>query len=123
MSSAILPNCGIYANQGLASPTFGKVCLPVEEDYDNLEPLMKACSPATFGFKDKDVYDETYRKAVKLDESNCSTNCSPSNFGIIKTIEEMLLPSLEWCQRHSIKAELYKLNVSRPRNPSLLHGC
>ena len=35
--------------------------------HDELEQLTQACVPATFGVNEKDVLDETYRKAGKLD--------------------------------------------------------
>ncbi|PVH74564.1 hypothetical protein DL98DRAFT_351955, partial [Cadophora sp. DSE1049] len=89
-----------------------------------LTPLLRACAPATFGHADRDVLDETYRKAGKLDAENFSTNFHPADFGILDAIKQTLLPGLNGtgmgtaidvgCGREEhwgVRAELYKLNV------------
>jgi hypothetical protein len=68
--------------------------------------LVKACQPATFGDKQKDVLDESYRKAWKLDATNFATNFNPNNTGIIQAVHESLLHP-----NSSIHVDLYKLNV------------
>ncbi|KAF8657105.1 hypothetical protein AX16_002292 [Volvariella volvacea WC 439] len=71
-----------------------------------LKSLVEACAPATFGMNDKDVYDETYRRARQMDTSFFSTKFDPVFNGIVKAIEEQLRHSLE-----DVRAELYKLNI------------
>ncbi|PVH99885.1 hypothetical protein DM02DRAFT_628995 [Periconia macrospinosa] len=86
---------------------------PVNEDgKSDLEKLLAACEPASFGYKGKDVLDESYRKATKLDESAFSVSLCPYKLGIIDTIAQMLLPNAGGGIRtKGVKAELYKLNV------------
>lgn len=86
-----------------------------------IEELLKACTPATFGKKGKEVLDESYRKAVKLDSNEFSTSFNPYEVGIIDAIAQSLLPGIAkpFSDRESkheenlgVIAELYKLNVS-----------
>ena len=74
-----------------------------------LENLAKACQPATFGMNQQDVYDETYRKAGKMDVGRFSTQFQPANHGIIGVIRDVLLGN--GADLASIRVELYKLNV------------
>ncbi|CAG8976801.1 hypothetical protein HYALB_00012507 [Hymenoscyphus albidus] len=71
--------------------------------------------PATFGLGDKDVLNEEYRKAGKLDNTQFSVLLHPSDYGIIDTITQTLLPSLFGKDRRAdhrgVLAELYKMNV------------
>ncbi|KAK3361121.1 oxidoreductase [Lasiosphaeria ovina] len=78
-----------------------------------IDGLLADMLPATFGLGGKDVYDESYRKAAKLDPSSFSTNFSPYETGIIAMVAQMLLPDIEgdFAVRRAVKAELYKLNV------------
>lgn len=102
-----------------------KVQFPLEDGDAGLGVLLDACSPATFGSGGKDVLDETYRKAGKLDRTNFSVDFHPHDYGIIDTIAQTLLPginrpisdeSLELREEHwGVRAELYKLNVSPDR--------
>lgn len=100
----------------------GRIQLPSKspDNTGDLVHLVNSCQPATFGRGRVDVYDESYRKAGKLDPSDFSTNFNPYEFGIIDSIAKMLLPSVPGgpdakvtCSR-GIRAELYKLNVSFP---------
>ena len=77
---------------------------------DEIEQLSAACDPATFGRGGEDVYDESYRKAVKMDASNFAVQFDPVRTGLIKIIEEQLLSSSQGSGM-SISAEIYKLNV------------
>jgi hypothetical protein len=78
---------------------------------DPLAKLVAETQPASFGFQGKDIIDESYRKASKMDTSAFSTNFCPYELGIIDVIGQTLLPkSPRSCQ--GIRAELYKLNVS-----------
>ena len=82
-----------------------------------LDGLVDACQPATFGLEGKDILDESYRKATKLDASAFSTNFHPHDCGIIESIQQILLPStIPGGQTIGIgpqgaRAELYNLNV------------
>ena len=60
-----------------------KISLGSPENSDEaLARLMKDCQVAGFGFKGKDVVDETYRKARKMEAENFSTDFSPYEVGI-----------------------------------------
>ena len=89
-----------------------------------VEELLKACAPATFGRKGEEVLDESYRKAVKLDNNQFCTSFNPHEVGIIDAIAQSILPAIAkpFSDRESkheehlgVIAELYKLNVSPPR--------
>ncbi|MCJ1385112.1 hypothetical protein MMC17_008231 [Xylographa soralifera] len=99
--------------------------------YSGLADLVRDSSPATFGHDGKDVLDEQYRKAAKLDNTQFSTNFNPYDSGIIAAISQVLLPSFtkpkppsssnsappdqrqEYVStdRSSLSTELYKLNI------------
>lgn len=79
-------------------------------DISTIEGLVGSTQPAGFGFKGKNVIDESYRKASKLDPSAFSTNFCPYEVGIIDAISQTLLP-LPKRRAQGIRAELYKLNV------------
>ena len=82
---------------------------------DSLIDLVQACQPTTFGKGGEDVYDESYRQAGKLDETSFSTSFSPYEAGMVDSIAQILRPGLVGSQifpSTSIKAVLYKLNVS-----------
>jgi hypothetical protein len=98
-----------------------KVTFPLEPNTEkNLVQLIKDMAPATFGLGGEHVYDEAYRKATKLDQTGFSSSFSPYELGIVDTIAQTLLPSLRHSkQTRSVKAELYKLNVSF--TPTLPH--
>ncbi|KAK4893682.1 hypothetical protein LTR27_007929 [Elasticomyces elasticus] len=88
------------------------IALPVnsEAQASELQSLIAACAPAAFGRGGEDVFDETYRKAGKLDTDQFMTDFCPYATGIIDVVAQMLLPSIPGRQR-GVKAELYKLNV------------
>ena len=56
------------------------------------------------------MYDETYRKAGKMDASSFSAPFDPVSAGLIRTIESQLVPT-QAKKEMSIKAEIYKLNL------------
>lgn len=98
-----------------------KIVLPIDE-HDTTSPtslsaLIKFCQPATFGINGRDVLDENYRKAGKLDNSDFSTNFHPHDCGIVDSIYQILLPGTLRTPRgfgigpQGVRAELYKLNV------------
>ena len=96
-------------------------------DHDNVshqmfKRLLHHCDPATFGVGGRDILDETYRKAAKLDASDFSTNFHPHDCGILNSIQQILLPStIRGGQGiaigpQGVRAELYKLNVRISRH-------
>ncbi|TFK58578.1 hypothetical protein BDN72DRAFT_966309 [Pluteus cervinus] len=74
-----------------------------------LKELAEACLPATFGMDNKDVYDESYRKARKMDSENFGIKFDPEELGLLRVIRNGLLEGTD--QAREIRAELYKLNV------------
>lgn len=105
--------------------TIHKLTLPSVRGADKATPgveeLVEHCSPATFGHKGEEVLDESYRKAVKLDSCQFSTNFNPHDVGIISAVTQVLLPQIAvpqsdgdaiiFSEHLGIVAELYKLNV------------
>ena len=95
-----------------------KLAFPLQ-DQDALMRLLKQCQPATFGLGRKDVLDESYRKASKLDRSEFSTDFHPHDCGIVDSIQQILLPSVVKGGQgigigpQGVRAELYKLNVPK----------
>lgn len=76
---------------------------------DQLKHLVEACDLATFGLDQKDVHDESYRKALKLDGSDFATKLDVVRSGLVDSIRNDLLEGDKG--RRSISAELYKLNI------------
>ncbi|KAK2594342.1 hypothetical protein QQS21_007943 [Conoideocrella luteorostrata] len=69
--------------------------------------------PATFGRGGQDIYDESYRKALQMDPTAFCTTFDPYSVGIIDAVAQVLLPSAFNSSTHrSVRAELYKLNVT-----------
>lgn len=73
--------------------------------------LTAACQPATFGVDQKDVLDETYRKAVKMDNDKFAASLDIAASGILKAISPDLLDGQKAGDEKALRAELYKLNV------------
>ncbi len=70
-------------------------------------------APANFGRDGEDVFDETYRKALRMDPASFATSFDPYSLGVIDTIAQVLLPSkLDSDYRRAVRAELYTLNAS-----------
>ncbi|KAH7887350.1 hypothetical protein F5I97DRAFT_1859695 [Phlebopus sp. FC_14] len=76
---------------------------------DELESLARACQPAKFGRNDEDVYDESYRKAWKMDQSDYMTGFNAHEAGLVDVIRSELLGRED--DKRPIELELYKLNV------------
>ena len=76
---------------------------------DDLELLAQACEPASFGVKQENVLDETYRKAGKMDSECFASVLDPSNTDLTNIIRGHLLEGLQ--SNRCIKVELYKLNT------------
>ena len=74
-----------------------------------LELLAKACDPATFGRNKDDVYDESYRKAKKLNAGSFIVGLDVVKLGLIDVIRENLI--LGEKSAKPVRAELYNLNV------------
>lgn len=79
---------------------------PTEEA---LKSLADACHKATFGLNDKDVLDEAYRKAGKMDTTEFATLLSPNALGLMNVIATNLHRGRK--SADDIEAKLYKLNV------------
>jgi hypothetical protein len=87
-----------------ASSTLQKICLPASAA--DLKELVAACDVASFGMGKKDVTDESYRRAYKLDTDRFATMFEISQTGILHKVHKILAPDCEF-----IIAEPYKLNV------------
>ncbi|KAF1911956.1 hypothetical protein BDU57DRAFT_483512 [Ampelomyces quisqualis] len=92
-----------------------KLTLPLSKEkaarkQSSVTRLAAGTQPASFGFQGRDVIDESYRKASKLDTSAFSTNFCPYEAGIIDVIAQALLPKFPYSSQ-GIFAELYKLNI------------
>ena len=74
-----------------------------------MEQLSQACEPASFGVKQEDVLDETYRKAGKMDSECFASTLDPLNTDLMKIVRGYLLEGP--MSKTGIKAELYKLNI------------
>lgn len=92
-----------------------KISFPLTPDTEaNLDKLVRDCEAATFGRGAKDVYDESYRKATKMDPSRFSSTFNPYEVGVVDTIAQTLLPTLRHSQQtRTVKAGLYKMNVGQ----------
>src|SRR5216684_8752342 len=77
--------------------------------FGDLEQLAQVCEPASFGINDKDVLDETYRKARKMDSERFSTPLVPEQTDLVKVLRGHLLEGTDSTRK--LKVELYKLNV------------
>ena len=71
--------------------------------------LSNFCEAATFGVNQKDVLDESYRKARKLDVANFSTKFELHKSDIMCVVRAALLEGHDG--NRPVEAELYKLNV------------
>ncbi|OJJ41693.1 hypothetical protein ASPWEDRAFT_179400 [Aspergillus wentii DTO 134E9] len=101
-------------------PNSKKLVLPLGEEQDSspnaLKQLVSGCSPATFGRGEKDVLDQSYRLAGKLNFDQFSSTFHLPSFGILENIEQILLPSISTADENALQfrklsADLYKLNV------------
>lgn len=86
-----------------------KLSLPCKGDDPAFQKLIAACDPASFGKGGQDVFDETYRKATKLNQDDFCTDFCPYTLGMVDIINQLLVPSID--KKRSVRAELYKLNV------------
>lgn len=89
--------------------TGSKLSLPYKTADPAFQQLITNCDPASFGLGGKDVFDETYRKAEKLDTDDFCTDFCPYTLGLVNIVNQLLVPSIN--EKRSVRAELYKLNV------------
>ena len=75
--------------------------------------LAEACQPATFGLEDKDVLDESYRKARKMDRAHFSIALEGApGVSLEKAAKQLLVPiDPDDSMKREVEYELYKLNV------------
>ncbi|KAG5651453.1 hypothetical protein H0H81_008589 [Sphagnurus paluster] len=90
-----------------------------QANHEGLKALSEACEPATFGLGERDVLDEEYRKAGKMDTSNFATKFDLTQLGILDRIRAQLLEGEN--EEKYVKAELYKLNVYGKDGASSIH--
>jgi hypothetical protein len=102
-----------------------KLVFPINEATEsNLEDLLTASTPATFGRGGDDVHDESYRKVTKLDATQFASTFNPYELGIIDTIAQVLLPSaMDSRILGAVRAELYQLHVRSSPVPVLVPVC
>ncbi|KAK2773447.1 hypothetical protein FQN53_004167 [Emmonsiellopsis sp. PD_33] len=82
------------------------------QQQQQLDALLRDCQPATFGRGNRDILDETYRKASKMDSSKFSSDLCPYELGIVDSVAELLMPSSYMAGgSRGVVAELYKLNI------------
>ncbi|KAJ7175085.1 hypothetical protein C8R43DRAFT_1057737 [Mycena crocata] len=81
---------------------------------DELKLLSDACQQATFGVAQKDILDETYRKAGKMDLDHFSARLDVVTSGILDVISPDILQGQDQDADRVVRAELYKLNVYGP---------
>ena len=74
-----------------------------------VQALSHACAAATFGVNNRDILDETYRKAGKLDASDFSTRLTEVIPHLVENIRANLLEGYDRSMK--VVSELYKLNV------------
>ena len=78
-------------------------------DEEALQDLSAACDPASFGHGQQTVFDETYRKARKLDTSRFASMIDIHSSGIAQHVSNELLEGKH--SKRTLRFELYKLNV------------
>ncbi len=92
------------AADGQDAETTQKILLPASAS--DLQELVDTCDAASFGMGKKEVTDESYRKAYKLDADQFAALFDIRQTGILHTVQKILAPNCE-----SIIAEPYKLNI------------
>ncbi|TFK66429.1 hypothetical protein BDN72DRAFT_799984 [Pluteus cervinus] len=78
-------------------------------DEEALQDLSAACDLASFGHGQQTVYDETYRKARKLDTDRFASMIDIHSSGIAQHVSDELLEGKNF--KRTLRFELYKLNV------------
>ena len=75
---------------------------------EQLAALAEACQPASFGIVQRDVLDESYRKAGKMECADFATQFCPYASKIVDKIKRSLHQGRNIA---TINVEMYKLNV------------
>ncbi|KAJ7882410.1 hypothetical protein B0H14DRAFT_1474577, partial [Mycena olivaceomarginata] len=81
---------------------------------EDLLGLAAACDQATFGVNQKDVLDESYRKAGKMELSKFAARLDVVTSGLVDAISADILEGQDANGDKILRAELYKLNVYGP---------
>lgn len=76
---------------------------------DQLKHLSDTCAIATFGRKNEDVLDESYRKARKLDCKDFACHFDAERSGLARAAYGQILSGGRGTR--PVKVELYKLNI------------
>ncbi|KAJ7876936.1 hypothetical protein B0H14DRAFT_3436396 [Mycena olivaceomarginata] len=77
---------------------------------EDLLGLAAACDQATFGVNQKDVLDESYRKAGKMELSKFAARLDVVASGLVDAISADILEGQDADGDKILRAELYKLN-------------
>ncbi|KXN86479.1 hypothetical protein AN958_10013 [Leucoagaricus sp. SymC.cos] len=76
---------------------------------EDITALINACDPAPFGRGTESVLDETYRRALKLDDGDFVWRFTPDSGKFVAELAQRLCP---WDTfDNGIRAEPYKLNI------------
>jgi hypothetical protein len=78
---------------------------------EDLLALASACDQATFGVDQRNVLDETYRKAGKMDLTKFAARLDVVASGLVDAISPDILQGQDTHGDKAVRAELYKLNV------------
>ncbi|KAJ7186454.1 hypothetical protein C8R46DRAFT_1273049, partial [Mycena filopes] len=81
---------------------------------EDLVALASACDQATFGVDKKDVLDESYRKAGKMDLTKVASRLDVVASGLVDAISPDILQGQGADGDETLRAELHKLNVYGP---------
>lgn len=76
---------------------------------DDIRALVDACEPAPFGRGPESVLDDSYRKALKLEESSFAWRFNPDPGNFIASLAQKLCPWERF--EKGFRAEVTKLNV------------
>lgn len=76
---------------------------------EELDRLAAACHPATAGRAHGDAYDESHRKAVKMNPSDFSAQFDLVGSGLMKIVQDQLLQAET--ENTYLRAEVRELNV------------
>ena len=74
-----------------------------------VEDLANVCTPATFGRDQVAIFDESYRRAGKLDVGRFSATFDPVDSGLLDQIQDLVVEGHP--AGTTARLELYKLNV------------
>lgn len=75
---------------GSDSSNVNKISLSAKSTPQDLDKLAAACQPATFGVNSEDVYDESYRKAVKMDPAEFAASFDVEDSGLVDIVRQGL---------------------------------